>query len=225
MATINEHWKPSLPLQRHFTPTRFDKSAEMSKARYKNYNLPILQYMYNGDKLTPLRCTITDRLGWVDFSCLVTTKPKQRFDIDFNHIRQEQQGACIAGNSKDKGAYDPSAIFRSKYLDKNPQLLIEFMSIMPVSQEMHKYITQDSALDHLTLKNFKKKYWPWVLQSRKNFKEFCEHYNIKGLKYKWFVDHLSEIEHAPLYERVRFEAKTKKDKVVYHAKLVDIELI
>lgn len=214
MANLN--WEPTINLNRYFVPTRLDKSAEMAKARYKNYNLPILQYMYNGNNLTPLRCTMTDRLGWVDFACLVTEKAKQRFDIDFNHIRQEQKGRCIAGNSKDKGACDPSAIFRSKHLDKNPLLLLEFMTIMPVSQEYHKYITQDSALAHLTLLNFNKKYWPWVLQSAKNFNEFCKHYNIKGITHIWFINHLSDITNPAIQDRIEFKTITNKDNTISH---------
>ena len=194
-------WKPELALERYFTPTRFDRSSEIRKARIKNHNLSILQMMYNGDPLKPLRCVITKRKGFVDFPCLYTNVDKQRFDVDFNHIRQRQQGLCVAGDSIDKRNYDPSSIFRSVYLDKNPQALIEFMTIMPVCQEYHRYITQDSALGHITLTNFQRNHWPWVLKNATNFNKFCKRYNLK-LDYQWFIDHLSNIDHPGIGERL-----------------------
>lgn len=199
-------WKPNLPLVHFFTPTRYDKTGELGKARYKNHNLPILQFMYNGNKLEPLKCVITKKLGWVDFPCILTKEPKSRFDIDFNHIRQKQQGKAVAGNSLDKNGCDPSAVFRSKRLDEHPMLLLEFMAIMPISQEYHRYVTQDSALGHVTLKNFPKKYWPWVLRNKTNFNRFCRKYkihnHITNLTYEWFIDHLSNINHPPLHKRI-----------------------
>jgi hypothetical protein len=197
-------WQPTLTLERHFTPTRDDKYGELRKAQIKNHNLPILQYMYNGNELEPLKCMISGRLGWVDFPCLVTGKHKQRFDIDFNHIRQEQLGDRVAGYSKDKGYYGPSDVFRSKRIDENAKLFYEFLSIMPISQEYHSYITQDSALGHMTLRNFNKKYWPWALQSEKNYQACLRKYGIKSnITYAWLIDHLSNIEHAPLHERLK----------------------
>jgi hypothetical protein len=195
-------WKPALPLKHFFKPTRLDRVAEIRKAKIKNHNLPILQYMYNGDPLEPLKCMITQREGWVDFPCLLTKSKKQRFNIDFNHIRQRQQGKSVPGNSIDKCAYVPSGVFRCKYLDKSPEMLIEFMCIMPVSQEVHNYITQDSALGHITLDHFAKKYWPWVLQNKKNFNAFCKKYDLIGLDYEFLIDHLSDIKYPSIHERI-----------------------
>ena len=201
--TVSTHnWKPALPLTRYFEPTRTDKSGERAKAKYKNHNLPILQYMYHGDVLTPLHCVVSGAPGWIDFPCIITKNKKQRFNVDFNHIRQEQLGANQAGTSKDKGMYDPSHIFRSKRLNENPMLLLEFMTIMPVSQEVHKYITQDSALDHITLVNFDSKYWPWILQSRSNFDQFTNSFGLTDIDYNWFIDHLSDINQPTIASRV-----------------------
>ena len=107
-----------------------------------------------------------------------------------------------AGTSKDKGMYDPSHIFRSKRLNENPILLLEFMTIMPVSQEIHKYITQDSALNHITLANFDSKYWPWILQSKSNFDQFTNSFGLTEIDYNWFIDHLSDINQPTISSRV-----------------------
>lgn len=200
---MTNEWKPQILLERYFTPTRFDKYGELRKAQLKNYNLPILQYMYNGDETSPLKCLISGRPGWVDFPCLISEENKQRFDIDFNHIRQEQSGNQVAGKSKDKSKYSPSDIFRTKRLDEHPILFYEFLTIMPISQEYHSYITQDSALGHITLAHFDKKYWPWALQSEENYLALLSKYNMESnIKYDWLIDHLSNINHPPLYQRI-----------------------
>ena len=198
-------WQPKEILEHFFIPTRFDRSAELAKARFKNHNLPILQYMYHGDRTKPLTCVMSGQPGFInDYPCLVTKRDKQRFNIDFNHIRQIQNGENRAGDSIDKSNYDPSAIFRSKYLDDpiNRPLLVEFMTIMPVSQEIHAYITQDSALGHITLQSFDQKYWPWVLQNQSNFDKFCKQHNLGFLDYDWFIDHLSHVHYPKIADRI-----------------------
>ncbi len=203
-------WQPEKPLTKFFTPTRMDKSAEIRKARIKNINLPVLQMMYNGDELTPLRCLITQRPGWTDFPCVVSGVDKQRFDIDFNHIRQLQTGNNASGTSVDKSKYDPSSVFRDKVLIKHKELLYEFMAIMPLSQEYHSYVSQDSQKGHITLTNFDTKYWPWVLQSESNYNTFIRKYNIETeLTYQWLIDHLSDINSPPIFNRVH-EMPTSK---------------
>jgi len=178
-----------------FRPTIM-KPKEISKAHKKNSNLPILQLWYNGDPMEPLKCLITGKCAFSIFPNIATGENKMRFDCDFNHIRQYQDGYCASGISKDKGDFNPSDLFRSHFLHKPVYMmhLLEFMTMMPVSREIHSYINQDSAKSHITLKNYKKEWWPWGLQSKENFDMFCNKYNI-DIDYDAFIDHLSDIEH------------------------------
>jgi len=195
-------WLPIKKIPYYFEPTA-NKSKEIRKAKIKNYNLPFLQHLYNGDELSPLRCMMTGDLGWKKFPCLVSNKDKQRFNIDFNHIRQRQSINRASGISVDKGSYDPSSVFREFVFDDNLHYFTEFMCIMPVSQEIHKYISQDSQKGDLTLVNFPQKNWPWFLQSKTNFDQVCEKWGFK-YKYDEFIDHLSDINHPGIHLR-RFE--------------------
>lgn len=196
-------WFPTKPLIRYFTPTK-DSVGEWSKARYKNYNLPILQHMYNGNEFEPLKCMISNKSGFVDFSCMLTKEHKQRFDIDFNHIRQEAQSGRQAGRSKDKLKSAPSSIFRQKYLNVAIDKLFEFVTIIPLSTEIHSYVTQDSAKGHITLQNYETKHWPWILQSQHNYNSFFATYNINinHVTYDWMIDHLSNIDYPSIYDRI-----------------------
>jgi hypothetical protein len=179
-------------LEFFFTPTK-DTSGEISKAIFKNLNLPILQYWYNGSETKPLKCMISGKPAFSIFPDLISKKKKQRFDCDFNHIRQHQDGNSRSGNSIDKSGTDPSAIFRAKDLSGrfNKEYLVEFMTTMPVSREMHSYINQDSAKGDLTLTNFKKSWWPWGLRSKKNFDKFCEKFDL-DIDYDTFIGRLSD---------------------------------
>lgn len=201
---ISKPWEPNIVLERYFVPTNMTLSGERAKARIKNHNLPILQLMYNGSETTPLKCLISGSPGWIDLPCFVNNEPKQRFNIDFNHIRQQQLKTRCAGLSKDK-TVSPSDLFRNKYLDKNILSLIEFITIIPVSQEIHNYISQDSALGNITLQSYDKQFWPWILQSEDNYNDFFERYNIKinTISYNWMIDHLSNINHDPIFTRIK----------------------
>lgn len=198
--TIKEDWLPAKPISRYFTPTNEDLYNECRKARVKNYNLPLLQYLYHGDELQPLSCLLSGLPGWIDFPCLVNSKPKQRFNIDFNHIRQRKNPNRVAGNSVDKGAKAPSSIFREIYLSKSPYDLAEFLCIMPISQEYHSYITQDSAIGDITLLNFPASSWPWFLKTQSNF-DNIKQYGL-SINYTSFIDHLSDISHDSIRMRM-----------------------
>ena len=195
-------WQPAVQLTYHFVPTRYDSTKELSKARVKNHNLLIIQYMYNGDETIPLKCMLTGALAWVEVPCFLTNQPKTRFNIDFNHIRQRASGKAQAGNSVDKDSYDPSSVFRGTYLDKDIGRLAEFMCILPVTQEYHSYITQDSAIGDITLNSFPKTSWPWILQNKTNFDQFCKKYNFKHFTYDWLIDHLTNIGYPPIAQRL-----------------------
>jgi hypothetical protein len=206
-------------LDNFFTPT-VHKCKEINKARVKNANLPFLQYMYHGDPEKSLHCLITKNPGFVDIPDFGTGEQKQRFTLDFNHIRQRCTDARQAGNSVDKGHHDPSHIFRSRYLDPNyrgPNYkynyrqrereldVFEFMCIMPITSEIHSYITQDSAKSNITLKNFPKETWALCLQNEDYFETIKKGFNIQHfdyITYDWFIDHLSNIEYDSIRTRL-----------------------
>jgi hypothetical protein len=204
MARTAKPWQPTVEgLVYSFTPTNLALSSECGKARYKNMNLPVLQELYHGDPLHPLSCTVTGELGFSTWPDLITGQPKQRFEIDFNHIRQRASCGRQSGDSVDKWGMDPSGLWRATSLAHNLADLVEFMCIMPVSKRAHRWISQDSAMGDITLKNFDKKYWPWHLQSKRNFDRIAAKYSL-GLDYHWFIDHLSNIEHPKINERVKY---------------------
>jgi hypothetical protein len=187
-------------LEFYFTPTK-DTPGEIRKAVLKNTNLPILQFWFNGNSKTPLKCLVLSKPAFLNFRDLVTKKDKQRFDCDFNHIRQYQDGNCYSGVSKDKGDKSPSDIFRTYDLSKpvNKDFLVEFMTTMTVCTEVHSYISQDSAKGHITLTSMKKSWWPWGLKNKKNFDKFCEKFNI-DIDYDAFIDRLSDINWPDIVE-------------------------
>ena len=183
--------------------------SEDRKAAIKNHNLPILQYMYMGSKEIPLSCLINKTPAFIVTSDFCNPGVmKTRFRIDFNHIRQKCPFNGQAGVSLDKSTKAPSGIFRETRFDssdlEHAKDVIEFMTIIPVCTEIHTYITQDSAKNNITLKNFDQDHWPWVLKSADNFNQFCKDLNIKGLDYSQFIDHLSSIEKSPLQERLEW---------------------
>jgi len=184
-----------------FKPTN-KSSREIGRAKRKNDNLPILQMMYNGDETIPLSCLLTGSPGWVEIPCLVTEGYKTRFCIDFNHIRQHCKRTGWAGDSVDKST-TPSELLRSKNLSEDLPSLFEFMTMMPVSRQYHKYISQDSAIGNITLANYPLKHWPWILREQDNYKHFIKKYNIKTeITYDWLIDHLSTITHPSIHDRL-----------------------
>jgi hypothetical protein len=208
-------------LKEYFVPTA-KLTGEIRKAKVKNANLPFLQMMYNGDAAEPLRCLISGRLGWESVPDFGTGKEKKRFIIDFNHVRQRQNGNCQAGVSVDKGHLgDPSGWWRSRYLDPNHRGptysyctrqkereldVLEFMTIMPVTSEIHSFISQDSAKSNLTLQNYSKSTWAWCLKNKTNFNKTKKIFDIVWfdfIPYEWFIDHMSNIEYSSIRTRVK----------------------
>ena len=191
---------------RTFTPTK-DTSSERRKAVIKNYNLPLLQYMYHGNSETELHCLISGTLGFINVWSPVSKRKEQRFRIDFDHIRQKQiQG--FTGTSIDKSGMSPSAIFRGFELDKRRTIkgipiqpyLIEMMTCMPVCTEYHSYKTQDSKYGDIVLTDIPKKHWPWVLKNKTNYNKFCKKYGPIHLTYEEFIGILSDINKPPVVE-------------------------
>jgi len=191
-----------------FTSTKPDSSSENRKAHYKNYNLPILQHIYMGDSRRQLACAVNKTPAFSEFPCIVQKKPLTRFRIEFNHIRQRAAEGRQAGSSIDKNSnYGPSDLFRSRALDdpKYRRDLIEFMTMMPVDADAHKWITQSSAYGDITLVDFAPAYWPWHLQSKANFDDVCTTYGLEFLDYDQFIDHLSNPHHPPVAQRIHCE--------------------
>jgi hypothetical protein len=189
-----------------FKSTKPDSYSENRKADIKNYNLPFLQHMYMGDSSKPLECLITKTPGFMMVPDIVTGLNKLRFRLDFNHIRQRESDHRHAGISLDKSSKAPSSIFREYRFDSNvmnKRYLFEFMTIMPICTEYHAYISQDSAKGDITLKNYNKKDWPWVLANEQNYNTYCETYNIVGIPYEQMIDHLSDIRHPSILARLR----------------------
>jgi hypothetical protein len=212
-----ESYLPTIKLTEYFKPTAYT-SGEWRKARIKNANLPILQFLYNGDEQAPLKCKISDTPGWINVPDYGTKIEKSRFRIDFNHVRQKCTSARQSGNSLDKGYKSPSDIFRGWYFDPNRTTpntnedfnrklnLVEFLTIMPVCTEHHSYISQDSAKSDLTLDNFSKDTWIWALQNPDNFENAKAKYRF-NLDYHWLIDHMTNIRYENIRTRIANEIK------------------
>ena len=172
-------------------------TAEDRKAYYKNYNLPILNYIYNGSEKKEIFCCISKTPGFKDIWCPVRKEPMQVFRLDFDHIRQVWDPKYKNGTSIDK-TETPSNIFRAYPLD-NPRYkfkLIEMMCCWPLSTEEHSYKTNSGKYGHIVLSDYPKKWWPWHLKNAKNFDKVCKKYHLNFLvgHYDFFIDWLCDIE-------------------------------
>lgn len=192
MAIKVGSWEKPKNLKFYFTPTRMDRYNEIRKAEVKNHNLPILQYWYHGNERKPMHCLISKQPGFLNFPHIVTGQKRQRFTLDFNHIRQRAPEGTHPGFSVDK-CYTPSGIFRDTRLDQRMPAMVEMMATMPINTLYHTFISQDSSKDDITLLNFKRSTWPWGLRNQKNFDKFCARYNL-DLDYKKFLAVLCNID-------------------------------
>ena len=192
-----------------FTAT-LDTHSENRKARLKNHNTPILQYIYHGDHTTPLHCLLTGEAGWLEVPNWVTKESRTRFRLDFNHVRQQSTQQRHSGHSLDKGSCDPSHMFRSYELDHylHKKHLLEFLTCMPITTEQHSYVSQDSSKHDITLKCFPKDTWPWALQNAANWKAVMNRYSIKGITYTQWIDHLCNINYPGLHNRLCYDQST-----------------
>lgn len=187
-----------------FTSTLPTSPQENRKAAIKNHNLPTLQYIYHGDPDTPLHCLISQEPAFVSVPNWITKEVRIRFRIDFNHIRQRASSQRHSGHSLDKGRYAPSDLFRTQELDQpwNKRELLEFCTMMPVTTEQHSYISQDSSKHDITLDCFPRDTWPWILRSAANWNDFCRKYEIQGIGYEQWIDHMTDITQASIHERL-----------------------
>jgi hypothetical protein len=201
-TTTLPQWKPTNPNIRFwFEPTDPTKYSEVRKAMFKNQNIPVLQMIYQGSETNTMSCAISQTPAWIQWPDLIKSTPKQRFNIDFNHIRQRASLSRHGGDSVDKARYEPSALFRQTTLNTDLYSLMEFMTCMPVSREYHRYITQDSAMSDITLQNYKQEYWPWALKSKENYEQVRTKYNLP-VDYEWLIDHLSNIDYPSIRQRL-----------------------
>lgn len=204
--TMYKSWKTvavEAGLKHYFQPTDLTKYKEMSKAYYKNVNLPLLQYLYHGDETKTISCTISGDPGFVETIDYANGGKKTRFNIDFNHVRQRMTGGKQGGTSVDKSE-TPSSVIRRLDLRNHVTKGLEFLTIMPVNSLVHSYITQDSAKSNITLANFPKETWIWALQNAENYARALKALKIETTKfnYEWFLDHMHKIDHKPIFVRV-----------------------
>jgi hypothetical protein len=180
-----------------------DTPGEQRKAWYKNHNLPTLIQLWSGPRAQELQCAITGEPAFSPARCRVTGREKLHFDIDFNHIRQEHDPRRRTGVSKDKTS-TPSDLFRTYSLENNPLMLIEFVTMMPVSPTMHKHISTDSRWGDITLKNYSRSEWPWCLRTQRNWRSTQQRFPcLCNISYAWIRDHLEQIDHPQITARLR----------------------
>lgn len=197
-----------IPPDALFQPT-CDRAGEIRKAYYKNLNLPILQHIYMGDPNTALTCLLTGEPGWASVRDLATGEIKRRFRLDFNHIRQRNGFLLGLTRVKSPGASvdkvrDPSMTVRARDLSlfRNRLDLMEMICCIPLTLEQHKYVTQDSSLNHISLANFPASSWPWVLQSRDNFEQVqTKYWGSVLVDYDQLITMLMDPMEQPFYTR------------------------
>lgn len=180
-----------------------NSAGEERKAWYKNHNLPTLIRLWSGPRAQTLQCAVTGQPAFTRARCRVTGRDKWHFDCDFNHIRSEHNSYSRCGVSKDK-TQAPSDLFRTYDLERCPKMLIEFVTMMPVTPTAHKHITTDGKYGHITLKNYRRSEWPWCLRTERNWLSTQRRFPcLAQISYAWIRDHLERIDHPPITARVR----------------------
>lgn len=132
-----------------------------------------------------------------------------RFRVDFNHIRQQNRFLLGLTRVKSPGVsvdktHDPSSLFRSRDLSRveNRMSMLEFMCCNVVSVEEHKFITQDSSKNHISLDHFPEDTHPWGLQCRDNFEQFQNCYwGSTLIDWEEFTDLLRDPLAPPFWHR------------------------
>jgi hypothetical protein len=158
---------------------------ESRRARHKNENRSILNFMYMGDKKVQFTCFISGMPGVTRRpSLIVEGEYIVNMGVEFNHIVQ------INTKSIHK-TRPPSDYFRSTDFTKRKDILVEFMRTITLTPEEHAYITNNSKQIDIDLNTFKKvsqyihgdEYTgiPWVLRNEENFNTFCEEYDLMDI--------------------------------------------
>ena len=185
---------------RKFQPSN-SSSREVNRARNKNCNSNVLQYIYHGDSDIELHCVMTGTSKFAEVWSPTRKKTVQHFLIDFDHIRQKKS-AKTTGNSVDK-TVSPSEIFRSKDLFHDRLALLEMMCCWPISVEYHGYKSTDSKYGDIVLNDYPKEKWTWCLQNEKNFNAVCQKYGLGNLSYKRFIDTLNDVDAPRIVDQYR----------------------
>jgi hypothetical protein len=193
-----------------FTPSS-DTVRESARALRKNYNWPILSRIFFGDRRAEMRCIISGAPAWRTVRIRTGERrgETRRFlSLEFNHIRQYWDGpGAGAGRSIDSTG-SPSGFYRDRELDRGDErakrILLEFMAVIPVDKVQHAAITADSQLGHITLRDYTRDEWPWAIRNSRNFNEICREFGIRGVGYRNFRDHLSDITAPPLNSRLTY---------------------
>ena len=171
--------------------------------------------MYMGSADKDIRCIITGSKGFVSLKCPIRGTTLINL-VEFDHIRKKLNPTktTCPGTSIDKSRRStgtliaPSDLFRTYKLNEwqNKVRMYEFMAMMPLSVAAHKLLSYGSSYADMTLKDFDKCYGkdsrPWVIRNAANFNKFRDKYDLGNITYTWFINHLSNIDHAPIFERI-----------------------
>lgn len=161
----------------YYQPSNPNHPGEVRKAQIKNWNLPILNFIYNGDPNKLIKCMISGRLGFIKRKRCNTGQEHYALCLEFNHICQ-QYIYGITGKSVHKGNVEPSSLIRRHYLTNKLEYLDELLKCMPVSKFEHSCITNDSQYHDIDLSCFPVESWPWVIRCRENYEFFIDVFDI-----------------------------------------------
>ena len=164
----------------YYRPSNTNFPGEVRKANNKNWNLPILNFIYNGDPNDLIKCMISGDPGFIKRPRWNTGQEHYAFCLEFNHICQKYVYGQT-GKSVHKGNSEPSSLIRGNYLTNKLECLNELIKCMPVSKLQHGLITNDSQYADIDLSCFPNKTWPWVIRSRENYEFFIEVFDINDL--------------------------------------------
>lgn len=133
---------------------------------------------------------------------------RQFLAIEFNHIRQRANFTTRAAGISVDSSGMPSGIIREILLDRGDERakrrLLEMMCVIPITKTQHGCITAQSQKSHITLTNFHRREWPWAIRNRRNFREICKEFDIRGVEYYQLIAHLRDVDAPPLNARLTY---------------------
>jgi len=163
-----------------YQPSNPNHPGEVKKAQIKNWNLPILNFIYNGDPNEPIKCMVLGELGFVKRKRRNIDQEHWAFVLEFNHICQKFiYGTTGKSIHKDNG--EPSDLIRRYYLTDKWEYLDELLKCIPLSRREHDFITNDSQYGDIDLSCFEIEEWPWVIRCRENYEFFLAVFDIDNL--------------------------------------------
>lgn len=162
-----------------YQPSNPNHAGEIKKSQMKNWNLPILNFIYNGDPNDHLKCMISGESGFCKRKRRNTGQEYYAFGLEFNHICQKFIYGTT-GKSIHKGNIEPSGLIRRDYLTNRLEWLDELIKCIPLSKKEHGYITNDSQYADIDLSCYDCKEWPWVIRNRENYEFFIAVFDINN---------------------------------------------